>query len=108
MNPGVLHNKQELLLSLAKKYDLSKLSYREIGKLTGDLHPQVVKHHLEKLIQKGFLIKNRKGRLVPIDVSNDHKDLVSIPIMGSANCGTASSWADNRVEGYLKYHQNYY
>jgi len=29
-------------------------------------------------------------------------DIISLPILGSANCGEAACFADNHVEGYLQ------
>ena len=55
-----MHPLQEKLATLAKMRDLSRLSYREIGRqLAIDdeprVHPTNVKYHLDQLIKQGIL-----------------------------------------------------
>jgi predicted ArsR family transcriptional regulator len=49
-----MHSNQKKILELSKTEDLTKLSYREIGKKLGIEYPQVVKYHIEQLTKKGF------------------------------------------------------
>lgn len=95
-----MHNIQEKILKLSEKRSLNKLSLRQIGKLIGEAEqPQKVKHHLLQLEKKGLLSIDR-SRTKPGYVSNS--SLIAVPILGSANCGPATIYADQREEGYLR------
>lgn len=89
---------------MAKEVDISKFSYRKIGKLIGHSHPQLIKYHLSKLIKGQYLDKNRHlSNLSSIKLNNLLKpSFVVIPVYGSANCGTATFIAQNKVEDYIK------
>ncbi|NMB91238.1 hypothetical protein GYA37_00110 [candidate division WWE3 bacterium] len=99
-----MHETQKKILQLSSSYNLSNLKLREIGKLIGSPHPQVVKHHLEQLKKKGFLkVEPTSGDISavkPGEISS--KRLVSIPILGNANCGEATMFAEEQLSGYLK------
>lgn len=100
-----MHNIQEKILSLAKERNLADLSLRKIGELIGEPNsPQKIKHHLDKLIVKGLLLTTADGRTLKAVTSGmDQKSkIISLPIVGSANCGMATIFADQKVEGYLK------
>jgi SOS-response transcriptional repressor LexA len=112
-----MHPLQEKLLQLAKMRDLSKLSYREIGRQLTDgddaykrVHPQNVVYHLEKLISAGLLAESQKPQKQQLtyELAGPHNradfilKLANIPIVGSANCGPADIFADERIEGYLR------
>ena len=59
-----MHPIQEKLLKLSKVRDLSELSIREVGRQIADgdandrVHPQLVKYHLEKLMNAGLIKAN--------------------------------------------------
>ena len=81
------------------------MSLREIGKLIGQANqPQKVKHHLLQLEKKGLLNINRSNRIVVRTAPGliHNSKLISVPILGSANCGTATIYADQNIEGYLR------
>lgn len=92
-----MHQTQEALLSLARSRDISKLSLREIGKLINVPSAQTVKYHLDQLRSRGISLEQS---------SREEKfgglSLISIPIVGSADCGPATIFAEDRIEGYLK------
>jgi repressor LexA len=96
----MIHPIQKQLLELSQRYDLSKMGLRQIGKLIGVEHPQKVKFHLEKI---GLIRNGIKKRPVhakkPLGHSGDN--IVSIPILGLANCGDATMIAENKIEGIL-------
>jgi SOS-response transcriptional repressor LexA len=106
-----MHPLQEKLLQLAKVRDLSKLSYREIGRqlAEGDdaykrIHPQNVIYHLDQLLEAGLIEpgqRPQKGQLTTTRPDLIIK-LANIPIVGSANCGPADIFAEERIEGYLR------
>lgn len=100
-----MHIIQQKLLNLAKERNLADLTLRKIGELINEPgSPQKIKHHLDKLMEKGLLIVSGDGKtLKPAAGGIDKKSkIVSLPIVGSANCGEAMTFADQKIEGYLK------
>lgn len=99
-----MHPVQEKLLKIIDQKNIGDLTLRQIGELIGEKLPQKVKHHLSQLERKGFILIDRKTKHIS-RISNKAKvgDIfVSIPIVGAANCGPATIYADQNVEGYLK------
>ncbi len=107
-----MHPIQQKLLQLSKIRDLSKLSYREIGRQLADnedgdrrVHPQNAKYHLDQLISDGLLDESSrpvsKVQSVRKQAGDITMSLVKIPIVGEANCGPANIFAEERIEGYL-------
>ena len=83
---------------------MGDLTLRQIGELIEEKLPQKVKHHLSQLERKGFILIDRKNKNIS-RISNKAKvgDIfISIPIIGAANCGPATIYADQNIEGYLK------
>ncbi|MBI2634715.1 hypothetical protein HYW82_03560 [Candidatus Peregrinibacteria bacterium] len=92
---------QNKLLALLRDQGSVPLKYREIGRRIGEQYPQTVKHHIEilkskRLIQEknGLLILNKK------DLTSD--EFLNLPFYGIADCGPATAFADDRIEGYIK------
>lgn len=99
-----MHTTQEKLLKLASDKNLGQLTLREIGKLVGESYPQKVKHHLLQLQKKG-LLRIDKGRSLIEKMTEGaikNTNLISIPILGTANCGPANTFAEENLEGYLR------
>lgn len=99
-----MHLIQEKILKLIDEKNISHLTLREIGELIGEKLPQKIKHHLDQLVHKGFItIDSKNGSIARINHKPQKNNLfVSIPIVGSANCGPAAIYADENIEGYLK------
>ncbi len=99
-----MHSLQEKLLKLAKTSNLADMSLRSIGKLINESSPQKIKHHLLQLEKKGLIQMDRLSKvMVKTEPGSFYKSpLVSLPILGSANCGPATVYAENNVEGYLR------
>ena len=108
-----MHQIQESLLKLSKEKNLAKVTLREMAKLIGSPNesPQKIKHHLIQLQKKGFLtidkIKGvmRRSASVPSLAEgflDKPKQLFSIPVIGAANCGPATIFAEENFEGFLK------
>ncbi len=97
---GMMHSTQQQLLSLSQRYDLRKMGLRQIGRLIGVDHPQKVKFHMNKL---GLLDEGKKplARRIKSPLAGSIKGLLSIPILGLANCGDATMVAEARIEGTL-------
>lgn len=99
-----MHVTQEKLLKLINEKNVGDLTLREIGKLIGEDLPQKIKHHLSQLERKGFILIDRKNKNIN-RISNKAQVgniFISIPIVGAANCGPATIYADQNIEGYLK------
>lgn len=100
---NVLHPIQKSLLDLSEKQNLSGVSLRNIGAKIGIYHPQLVKHHLSQLQKKGFLnIQNQRAVKKTNEADVNKEGLITIPILGAANCGTPTLIADEDIQGYLK------
>jgi len=100
-----MHIIQQKILNLAKDRNLASLTLRGIGELVGEPDsPQKIKHHLDQLMQKGLLLQSADGKKLKPAVAGLDKQskLISLPIVGSANCGEALTFADEKVEEYLK------
>jgi len=99
-----MHPLQEKLLKLISEKNIGNLTLRQIGEVIKEKFPQKVKHHLSQLEQKGFIIIDTKNQKISLINNKVHpKDLfISIPIIGSANCGPATIYADENIEGFLK------
>lgn len=98
-----MHEIQEKLLKIISEKNISGVTLRKIGELINETSAQKIRHHLFQLSKKGFINFDSKKREINI-IPKVSKDgiFVSIPIIGSANCGPESIFADERVEGYLK------
>lgn len=108
-----MHPIQEKLLKLSKKENLAKMTLREMAHAIDmpSESPQKIKHHLLQLQKKGFLIIDRaKGMMERTDTKPSwatgllHKTnlLFSIPIVGTANCGPATIFAEENFQGFLR------
>lgn len=91
---------QERLLNLLSQHDVSELSLRQMAKMIGVEHAQTVKYHLGKLVEAGKV--RTVGGAMKVVSRGMESGLLSIPILGSANCGTATHFAEERVEGFLR------
>lgn len=99
-----MHENQKKLLDLSKKRNLGKMSYRDIAELAGIKNPQTVKHHLSQLQKKGLIKLDREGGVVERikEGVSLMSGLVAIPVYGAADCGSATKFADNYVQGHIR------
>jgi len=98
-----MHILQTKLLKILGKVDFSKTSLRQLTKIVGEKYPQKVKHHIEQLEKKGLVSINwNTRRLFKVQRGAAGSPLISVPILGSANCGPAAIFADENIEGYVK------
>src|SRR3989338_8124492 len=121
----MLTPKQKKILDFVKKYTSKNEfapSLKEIGKHIGVHSPATVHQHLAALVEKGFLEreKNKKRSMTVTALAPWERssftgefidspysgtvglDSISLPIVGSANCGPADIFAEENIEGYLK------
>jgi SOS-response transcriptional repressor LexA len=96
---------QRILDLLANNEKFGTLSLRKIAEQIGaEGKPQTAKYHLQKLEEAGF-IQSAEGvyKLVKKGYNSASKGpIFSVPIVGSANCGPATIFADQNIQGYLK------
>lgn len=108
-----MHPIQEKLLELSKKENLAKLSLREMASRIGmpKESPQKIKHHLMQLQKRGFLqIDRAKGVMDRTSLNANMakgllkkaSQLFSIPVVGIANAGPATIFAEQNVQGFLR------
>lgn len=108
-----MHPIQTKLLDLSKRENLSMLTLRGMAKLIGmpNESPQKIKHHFLQLQKKGFIsIDKIKGTMETSSsepgwakgLLEKTAKLFSIPIIGTANCGPATIFAEENFEGFLK------
>ena len=107
--------KQKKVLEFVKKYSSKHEfapSLKEIGKHIGVNSSATVHQHLTMLESKGFLSRKKSQhrsmtvqspQLIESPYGNTvGLDSISLPIVGSANCGPADILAEENIEGYLK------
>lgn len=100
-----MHESQQRILDLAANNNLATMSLRKIGERTGiGTNPQLVRHHLHQLVKNGFLTIDKTTRQMTLaaEQQNSRANLIAIPIMGQANCGPATSYANDQIEGYIQ------
>ncbi len=97
-----MHETKRKLLALARSRNLGNMSLQQIGDIVGIKNPSGVSYHLSQLYASGHLKKGKDGVVTPLNDRGDAISLNSIPIMGAANCGPASLYADDVVEGFLQ------
>ncbi len=100
-----MHAIQEKILKLSHDHDVINMKLVELGRLLGVAHPQIVKHHRDQLVRNNLLAP--KSQTASAKVLFDKgllgkSDLIAIPIMGAANAGPATIYADDQVRGYLR------
>jgi repressor LexA len=102
-----MHFIQEKILKILEVKNLNGLTLRQIGDEVGEKFPQKIKHHLDQLQKKGFIKLDSKNKIVERAVhSTANNSLLSIPIVGTANCGPATIFANENIEGYLRISKN--
>jgi len=100
------HIQEKILKLLEKKGKLSDWTLRSLGEMVGDSDsPQRIKHHLMALQKHGFVIFSKSSGELTLSSFARKKTsgLISLPILGSANCGQALELAENITpEGFLR------
>jgi len=80
------------------------MTLRKIGELIDEQYPQKIKHHLDQLEKKGLIKIDKKKYSITKVKSGliSGTTLVSVPILGTANCGPATFFAEENFAGHLK------
>jgi SOS-response transcriptional repressor LexA len=108
-----MHVIQVKLLELSKSQNLARVSLREMARLIGlpRESPQKIKHHLLQLQKRGFLAIDRPKGLMErssnspawaTGLLDTGSRLFSVPIIGTANCGPATIFAEQNFQGFLR------
>ena len=109
-----LNETQQKILDFAKKNNIFSMTLTEIKNgLERDFNYKIdhlfkIKYHLEQLRKKNLIYmdpsqkKEKVAELKGFAVDN----LISVPIVGSANCGPALEIASEQIRGYLKISRN--
>jgi len=101
-----MNENQQKIINLAKKKDISKMSFREIGRELSIPNPQTVIYHLEQIKKKGLLyFDTKKRQRVAKPKAFVVDNFFNIPVLGSANCGPATELAQENIQGYLRISQ---
>jgi repressor LexA len=98
-----MHKTQELILDLVRGGGWNRKTLREVGAEIGCPSAQQVKHHLEQLVGRGLVTFDRATKTARISRPVfSPAGLVPVPIVGAANCGPATIFANENIEGYLR------
>lgn len=103
-----MHIIQKQLLDLiATHEDFGSYSLRKIAEMVGAKgKPQTAKYHLQQLEKDGLIQLNFEAgiiKLVKRGYANaSTSPIYSLPVVGSANCGPATIFAEQNVDQYLK------
>jgi repressor LexA len=98
-----MHKTQELILDLVRGGGWNRKTLREVGGEIGCPSAQQVKHHLEQLVGRGLVTFDRATKTARMSRPVfSPAGLVPVPIVGAANCGPATIFANENIEGYLR------
>lgn len=103
-----MHIIQKQLLDLiATHKDFGSYSLRKMAEMIGaEGKPQTAKYHLQQLEKDGLIQMNLEEGVIKLVKRGYAKasssPIYSLPIVGSANCGPATIFAEQNVEQYLK------
>jgi repressor LexA len=108
-----MHPIQQKLLELSANANLAQVTLRDMAARIGlpRESPQKIKHHLQQLQRKGLLVIDRASGTMSRAATkptcskglmNTATKLFSIPIVGAANCGPATLFAEQNFEGILR------
>lgn len=94
---------QKQILGLADTIDLSEHTYYGLAKMLQINHPYKVQFAIGQLLKKGQLIKDpTTGSILKSKNDQILDGMINIPYYGLVNCGEALTFAQDRIEGYLK------
>lgn len=85
---------QQKLLDIAKLKDICAIRRVDLVEMVNCEYPSQITHHMSQLMKHGDLVR-KGGKLVP--ALRTTAGLLTIPIMGEADCGDATKYADGRI-----------
>lgn len=89
-----MHQVQQKLLDIARLENIESMRRVDLVEMVNCEYPSQITHHLNQLVKRGDLVR-KNGRLVPALRTN--AGLLLIPVMGEADCGEATKYADGRI-----------
>lgn len=97
-----MNETQKKILEISEMVDINTLGIRELGRQLG-VHPQTAKYHKERLIRNNLIKRTGVFRASRVEENLlGSADLVTIPFLGSANCGLATRIAGSEPAGEIK------
>ena len=103
-----MHIIQKQLLDLIATHDdFGSYSLRKIAEMVGaEGKPQTAKYHLQQLEKDGLIQMNFEAGVIKLVKRGYAKasasPIYSLPVVGSANCGPATIFAEQNIDQYLK------
>jgi repressor LexA len=101
-----VHDIQLQILKYLKTREgiLDTFSYRSLGQVLNVNHVQQIKHHVLQLEKRGLVIVDLVSKVLKLNEPGSSRGslMVTIPIIGAANCGQATLLAQENYEGTLK------
>lgn len=85
---------QQKLLDIAKFQDIERVRRVDLVEMVNCEYPSQITHHLKQLIKRGDLVRINDRLLPAIKTSSG---LIRIPVMGEADCGEATKFADGQI-----------
>ena len=95
------HTSQERILEMAQEGALKNKTLGEMAEITNIKSGPLVKHHINKLQQKGFVRYDKSTKSV-LPLEQNSGGFLSIPIYGAANAGPAAILANQDIQGYIR------
>lgn len=89
---------QDKLLLLARTTDLETTRRVDLVRIVGCEYPSQITHHINQLKKRGELTRIN-GRLAP--AMKTTAGFLTIPVMGEADCGKATRYADGQITDSL-------
>lgn len=98
-----MHIIQEGLLGLSKDNDVLAMKLSDLARILNVEHLQQIKYHRQQLVKAGLLKPVHASKeVIEESHANSSTLLLRIPVLGSANAGPATIYADGKVTGYLR------
>jgi len=85
---------RQKLLDIAKLQDIEQVRRVDLVEMVNCEYPSQITHHLKQLIKRGDLVRIN-DRLLPAIKTG--AGLIRIPVMGEADCGEATKFADGQI-----------
>jgi SOS-response transcriptional repressor LexA len=97
-----MHIIQQGLLRLDEDNNVMEMKLSELAQRLNVDHLQQIKHHRDQLFKKGLIKRTDNPKAVISEDLGMASGLLRIPVLGAANAGPASIYAEGTVTGYLR------
>lgn len=96
-----MNETQRRIMELASSRNIAQMTLSEVASAVGIATPQLAQHHINQLVKKGVLWIDRRAGLMKLLTKANSNAIMRVPIYGTANCGPATQFANDQIEGYL-------